>query len=168
MFEILPWTRRAKEFYTKAVSHPANQEVLRFLQSESTPRGLAAKSPWRKSAYVIHVHPELGTLLDQAAEKLPGHYAEFLYGFDVIADRSGAICAFAFSKHTLAFRLPGQLWAEAFEKGGKPVERAGEGWIEFDPWPPHGPARSDSQILAFAQYWLERAYRHAHELSRHI
>jgi hypothetical protein len=112
------------------------------------------------------VHPELGTLLEQAAEKLPGHYAEFLYGFYVIAEPNGVICAFAFSKHSLAFRLPEQLWAESFEKGGKPMERVGGDWIEFDPWDPYGPDLSDNQILASVQYFCERAYKYADHLSR--
>jgi len=117
---------------------------------------------------VIHVHPELGILLDDAAEHLPAHYTEFFFGFDVVANPQGVVCALAESMHTLAFRLPEQWRTEALQAGAKPMTSIGRDWVEFNPWNRQLGDISDQDRVQIFKRWCELAYQYTNSLSASI
>jgi hypothetical protein len=138
--------------------NPANAQVLGYLKQKSTPTLLAKVAPQSGVGYTDHTHPELGDLLLEASNHLSGRQTPQIYGFLVLATSGGVVSAIAESTSTLAFLLPEQLRAEAFESGAHRMEAMGRDWVAFDPWKTRG---TDQERLAVFQTWCEYAYEYA-------
>src|SRR5438552_608404 len=162
MFPFLPGMRRRREFVDRALGHPANADILRYLQANADPTRLAWLFPKSVLAYGVGTHPDLEDLLENVAARLPGRYSEYLYGIPVIANPTGVICAFAWAISRLVFRLPTEVWSEALQPGGKRRNDIGNDWIQLDPWE----VGEDSQgRIDTLRYWCEAAYEYADKLS---
>lgn len=171
-------------FYEKAVGHAVNTDILAWLKRESTPRYLAKTAPWDRRAFVIHTHSDIGGLLTDAAETLPEHYSELLFGFDVIANSPGVVCAVASSMSSLFFRLTEQTRELALTLGGEAYPNIGHEWVAFSAWSVdvntagdpdqvkefwRGSWRRDMENrtrIAFFRFWCEHGFNHANQLAQ--
>ena len=145
----------------KIIDHPANAVILDYLGGKASPTILANLAPESELAYTDHTHPELANLLRAISENLPSHQTKYVYGFLVVANQQGVICAVAVSMITLAFRLPEQLQSEALRQGAKAMSSIGKGWVEFNPWKPRV---SDQGRIELFRFWCDKAYVHVSEM----
>lgn len=145
----------------KIVDHRANAMILDYLRGKSSPTILANIAPESELAYTDHTHPELANLLRAISRDLPSHQTTYVYGFLVVANQQGVICAAAISMITLAFRLPEQAQIEASQQGARAMSSIGEGWLEFNPWKPRV---SDQDRIEIFRAWCEKAYVYISEM----
>lgn len=183
------------KFEKMVTAQPMNAELVMWLRAKSDSKPVKFIKPrwWprivplvARHPYVLHTHPDLGSLLMDIAEELPGHYSQFLFGYDVVANKLGAVCASAVNMHDLIFRLPDNARGQALELGGHPHSDLGGEWVVFHAWstnvtaagepekvresPPgsFGGARrdmNDRKRIAFFRVWCEEAWAYVNELS---
>lgn len=137
-----------------SIDDPANVQVLAYLKQKSSPNLLARIAPQSAIAYTDHTHPELGDLLQAACKDLPGRRMSHMFGFLVLVNSGGVICALAESTSTLAFRLPEESRSGALQAGAQAMENIGKDWVAFNPWKQRV---TDQERVAVFQMWCERA-----------
>jgi hypothetical protein len=179
-------------FEALVAAQPVNTAIVAWLQANSDPRDLKPVSTWQspdkvplidKHPYVLHSHPDLGTLLSEVAEELPNYYFQFLFGYDVLANPQGVIFAAVVSLDKLLFRLPERMRWSARWRGARRYAEVADDWFVFDAWRTNtkraGNANSVKESLsgrkrtleqrrriAFFRVWCEAAYKYAGALAK--
>jgi hypothetical protein len=180
------------EFQEMVSAQPANKRLVTWLKTKADPIPGRSAKKWpaqtplvRRHPYALHTHPDLGSLLMDAAESLPGHYSQFAFGYDVVANSAGVVCAVATGMNGLIFRLPEQDRKHALKLGALPHPELDAEWVVFDAWrvdtdaigqpdavaetepncsncPPR--SAQERKRIAFFRYWCDAAWAHANAI----
>jgi hypothetical protein len=120
--------------------HPANREVLEFLERTSP-----------------SAHGDLSERLIGVASGLPCESfcpAPALFAYFLLYTESGVIFALATGMRSLKFRLGPADFSEALAAGGTARSEIGPDWVSFGAFPPDVPTR---ELLEQLGDWCRRA-----------
>ncbi len=143
---------------TPAIRHPQNAGVIALLKSKAVLKSKGGcSSPWDIDEYELHTHPDLRKKLQEIAGNGLAEYECAVYGYPVLANRTGIIFAVARGVAVLDFRLPADMRLEVLRGGGKINKEYGDDWVTVDPW-----RKGRNRFTE----WCLAARRHAERISR--
>jgi hypothetical protein len=186
-------------FEALVAAQPTNAPIVAWLKANSEPRVSKPTPSWQSSdrvplidkhAYVLHSHPDLGTVLSEVAEELPSYYSQFLFGYIVLANPQGVIFAAVVSLDKLLFKLPERVRWSARWRGARRYAEIANDWMVFDilhtktkragdpnrvsetpkgvkdTTPDYKRTMEERRWIAFFRVWCEAAYEYAETLAK--